>query len=368
MRPSQSVSPSCAIALDGGTTNTRARLLRGRQVAVTARRQIGVKDNLATGSSESARTGPEAAQASQAPHGHRSRLAEAVREVIDEVLGPSRKPAAPSGDDTLHPEFIVAAGMLSSEVGLLTVPHVSAPAGLEDVASALVMARLPGISALPFYFVPGIRTAESDGRDGWFQADVMRGEECETWGAYAELTSAGAIEPGRWLAFLWPGSHTKLIEVDGAGRIIRSHTSLAGELLDTVARHTLLAASLTSALPDHIDHDAAAAGARAVAGNGLGRAAFLVRIAQLTQNLDVFERASFWIGAVVESDVECLARHSILAPGRPVWVGGRQPLRSLYATWLGRRHSGTVTPVDDALADAASALGAIDIACRLTRG
>jgi 2-dehydro-3-deoxygalactonokinase len=337
-------------------------------VVTTARRPIGVKDNLGTGSSGAPPSDPEAALTSQARYGHGSRLAEAVRQVIDDVLGPLSEAAVPSGDDMPQPEFIVAAGMLSSEIGLLTVPHLSAPAGPQDAARALVMARLPAISTLPFYFVPGIRTVGSDGPDGWFQADVMRGEECETWGAYAELEAAGAIESGQWQAFLWPGSHTKLIEVDGAGRIVRSHTSLAGELLDAVARHTLLAASLPGALPDLIDHDAALAGARAVTTDGLGRAAFLIRIAQLTQTLNLVERAAFWIGAVIASDVESLARHSILAPERRVWVGGRQPLRSLYASWLGQRHSGTVTALEDTVADVASALGAIDIVSRLTRG
>jgi 2-dehydro-3-deoxygalactonokinase len=80
--------------------------------------------------------------------------------------------------------------------------------------------------------------------------------------------------------------------------------------------------------------------------------------------LEPIERASFWIGAVVADDVINLARHSILQAGRPVWVGGREPLRSLYAAWLSDRHSGTVTPLDDALAESASALGALEIASR----
>jgi 2-dehydro-3-deoxygalactonokinase len=227
-----------------------------------------------------------------------------------------------------------------------------------------MMTHIPEISELPIYFVPGIRTPGSNGLDGWFTADVMRGEECETWGAYTMLRQAGAFDSEGWQAFLWPGSHTKLVEVDSAGRITRSHTSLAGELLQVVATHTLLAASLPGELPDEVDRDAAEAGGRAVARDGLGRAAFLVRIAALTQALRPVERASFWIGAVVQSDIDSLARHSILAPGRPVWTGGREPLRSLYATWLGRRHLGMVAPLDSALADTASALGALEIVSR----
>ncbi len=171
--------------------------------------------------------------------------------------------------------------MLSSEVGLVAIPHLSAPAGLDDLARGVAVVSLPEVAEMPIYVVPGVRTPAGDGTDGWFEADVMRGEECETLGAYAALAARGRIEPGQWPVFLWPGSHTKLVEVDPSGRITRSHTTLAGELLQAAARHTLLAASLPEALPDDPDPDAAAAGARAVERDGLGRAAFLVRIAAL---------------------------------------------------------------------------------------
>jgi len=254
--------------------------------------------------------------------------------------------------------------MLSSELGLFSVPHVDAPADLADVAAGLAMIHIPEISELPIYFIPGIRTPASDGVDGWFAADVMRGEECETWGAYTTLRRTGQIEAGVPQAFLWPGSHTKLVEVDGEGRITRSHTTLAGELLQAVAKHTLLAASLPGELPDEVDRDAAEAGSRAVARDGLGRAAFLVRIAALTQALRATERASFWLGAVVQSDVDRLARHSVLAPGRPLWIGGREPLRSLYTASLARRHPGEVRALGDELAETASALGALEVLSR----
>ena len=254
--------------------------------------------------------------------------------------------------------------MLSSEVGLIAIPHVTAPAGLDDLARAAAFVELPEIDDRPILVVPGIRTPATEGRDGWFESDVMRGEECETFGARAALLAAGRIAPGEGSVFLWPGSHTKLVEVDAEGRIARSHTTLAGEMLQAVARHTLVAASLPEALPDEPDTDAAAAGARAAVRYGLGRAAFLVRIAALTETLDARARASFWIGAVVADDFEGLAGHPILEPGRPVFVGGREPLRSLYADGLARRHAGPVVALDDRLAEAASALGACAVAAR----
>lgn len=333
-----------AIALDGGTTNTRARLIRDGRIVAVARREIGVRDNVLGGSS-----------------GLRL-LSDAVRAVIAEVRA---SPAASTGADGTPAgvDRIVASGMLTSEVGLVAVPHVVAPASLADLSRAVVARTFPEIAAQPIHFVPGIRTPPADGEDGWMRADVMRGEECETYGALLEL-ARGAVpsqsEPG--LAFVWPGSHTKLVEVDGQGRIMRSQTSLAGEMSQAVGRHTLLAASLPAHWPDRLDCEAAEAGARAALEYGLQRAAFLVRIAALGGVMNADERAAFWIGVMTAEDVGHMVRDPIMATGRPVFVGGREPLRTWYARWLGRFHDGPVTPLDDELAEIASALGALAIA------
>ena len=71
--------------------------------------------------------------------------------------------------------------------------------------------------------------------------------------------------------------------------------------------------------------------------------------------------ALFWVGAVVADDVGHLARHPILARSPPVWVGGREPLRSLYARWLAGSLKGAVSPLDEGLSESASALGALAV-------
>ncbi|MGE3822447.1 MAG: 2-dehydro-3-deoxygalactonokinase, partial [Isosphaeraceae bacterium] len=287
------------VALDGGTTNTRARLLVDGQIVATARRSVGVRDSVL-----STRSSP---------------LGEAARDAIGEVL---------QHGGGVSPDAIVASGMLSSEVGLAAIPHVPAPAGIEELASAAREVTLSEISERPILFIPGVRTPAAPGVDGWAAADVMRGEECETFGA---LTMERLVGP---IVFLWPGSHTKLVEVDAAGRIARSTTSLAGEITSALAGHTLIAASLPDALPESPDPDAAAAGLRLGASEGLGRSAFLVRLAALGDVMTPERRGAFWVGAVVGGDAAHLARHPILSGGLPLVVGGREPLRGLYARAL----------------------------------
>ena len=331
------------IALDGGTSNTRARVIQDGRVVATARRTVGVRDSVLSDRSSG------------------TSLADAVREVIAEVVGPGGG-SAQGTTETPGPDLIVAAGMLSSEVGLLAVSHVLAPAGLRELADAVVSRTLPEVWPGPIHFVPGVRTAADAGPDGWMRADLMRGEECETMGALTELTRRGLVpQDEQGLVFVWPGSHTKLVEVDGQGRITQSQTTLAGELIQSVARHTLIAASLPVELPAVLDLESAETGWRTTQTDGLGRAAFLVRVAALMGKMRPDQLASFWIGAVVADDVNHLARHSILARRRPVWVGGREPLRSLYARWLAGLLKRTVCPLDEELSESASALGALAI-------
>jgi 2-dehydro-3-deoxygalactonokinase len=248
--------------------------------------------------------------------------------------------------------------MLSSEIGLEVVPHVMAPAGIDELARGAAVRELPDVAAWPILFVPGVRTPASEGIDGWADADVMRGEECETLGALSVRSIRGPA------AFVWPGSHTKLVEVDAEGRIVRSHTTLAGEMTAALARHTLIAASLPESLPEKPDPDAVAAGARLAQRDGIGRAAFLVRVAALEGAMPSEQRAAFWVGAVAADDAMRLARHTILRRQVPVFVGGREPQRALYAAMLEERLARPVTPLDDEEAESASAIGALEVARR----
>ncbi len=325
------LTPNDAIVLDGGTSNTRARLVRKGRVIATVRRSVGVRDTVLSNESQP--------------------VARAVRECIEEIC---------RQNGGALPQRVVASGMLSSEVGLASVPHVIAPAGIDELAHSVVSCDLPAVGERPIDLVPGVRTPPGSGRDGWAEADVMRGEECETLGAWLALPDA----QGRNAAFLWPGSHTKLVAVNASGQIVRSYTTLAGELTQALARHTLLAASLPEELPSEPDTEAFATGLRLVEDEGLGRMAFLVRVAALTSALGPSERAAFWVGAVIGDDVARIARHAVLAAPVPVWVGGRQPQRTLYSNALAMRHSGPVHALDDDLAERAPMLGALAIAER----
>ena len=76
----------------------------------------------------------------------------------------------------------------------MAVPHATAPAGLSELADAMVVRTIPEIGTWPIYFVPGVRTPAESGPDGWMRADLMRGEECETLGALSQLSRLNGLD------------------------------------------------------------------------------------------------------------------------------------------------------------------------------
>src|SRR6185503_3084862 len=102
--------------------------------------------------------------------GNNHALAAAVRNLVRETVeaGPPGTPRAAS---------IAASGMITSPQGLHEVPHLAAPAGLDELAAAAEGIALTDISPLPFLFVPGVKTLKRPGVSGLASRDLMRGEE-----------------------------------------------------------------------------------------------------------------------------------------------------------------------------------------------
>lgn len=76
--------------------------------------------------------------------------------------------------------------------------------------------------------VPGVKTEGETIAD----ADMMRGEETELIGLMEHLERAAV--------YVLPGSHSKLIHVDAAGRIVDFTTMLTGEMIAALSQNTIL--------------------------------------------------------------------------------------------------------------------------------
>jgi 2-dehydro-3-deoxygalactonokinase len=322
------------LAIDGGTTNTRARLFRGETLIAVAARAVGVR-NVAIG-------------------GTKDPLLRAVADCVAEATAAAG--VAPAGID-----LACASGMLTSNVGLREVAHVAAPAGIDDLARHVVVEAFPEIFNLAIHLVPGVKTAPSTpGPSDLSQVDILRGEESETFGILSPTGRRGPIH------LLLPGSHTKLVCVDAADRIAASYTTIAGEVMQALAEHTILSGSIAWPPPLPPDWSAVDRGADFAARWGLLRGAFAVRLSDVVLREVPAARTWFFVGVVVAADVEELTRASFWSGTTSVLVGGREPLRSVYARLLARRGHGAIQCLDAATVETAAARGALAIATRST--
>lgn len=297
------------ICVDGGTTRTRAIVLRAGRVVGVVRVDAGARDT--------------------ARSGGRRALARGVRRAL---AGASRI-AARSGDG--GPLAIVAAGMIGSTEGLAEVPHVPAPAGAAELAGGARLRRVAG-ARVPVLFVPGVRSGPSRVTPlSVGAADVVRGEETIALGLAAGPRAP--LRAGGLLVSL--GSHWKAIRLDRRGRVAGSVSALSGELLAAVAEGTVLAAALPPRPPSRLARRFFAAGARLGARAGLPRALYAARLLAQRGPGDAAARYAFVLGALVEASwpvlgrVVARARGPVVLVGAPAFVAAIAPRVRRAARW-----------------------------------
>lgn len=322
-RSVEGMSPrGCYLVIDGGTSRTRVRTLCDGRIVHDISEAVGARDVAREGS-------PRPLQAS-------------IRRLI----------AAAQEDAGRSAQAVVCSGMMTSDVGLVEIPHQSAPISLDDLALKLVRRDLPSVSALPTYFVPGVKTVgEARSWDGLAAFDSMRGEEVEV----AGLLRAAHIEPPT--AFLHCGSHHKLIIVGEGDVIERSVTALTGELLAAIRESTVLASSLTPLDEVRIDRAAVAAGMRLVREHGFARAAFLVRAGGMLAGFRPNEVTCFLLGGLAALDEQCLENAMPAGVELVIYGGGLFP--RVLADTLAKESRSGVRVLGSVVSDQAAAIGAV---------
>jgi 2-dehydro-3-deoxygalactonokinase len=281
-----------AIYVDLGTTSTRVWLMRGSAILTRARKPFGVSDTARDGSNK--------------------RIRAALKESIEDVLNQTN-------DTYCQPACIVAAGMISSPQGLVELPHVSAPAGIRELAAGARWFEFPEITELPILLVPGVRTGPvAVTPSALAECDVMRGEETLCLG----LSALGVISSESVVLNL--GSHWKAIRLNAEGRIQSSITSLSGELIRAAQTQTVLAGAVSSDWPEEFDHEWLAAGMAQQRRSGLARALFCVRLLALANEGTAADRFSFLVGAFIADDLDALMAQGILTANTQVAISGNQ--------------------------------------------
>jgi 2-dehydro-3-deoxygalactonokinase len=206
---------------------------------------------------------------------------------------------------------LLMAGMVGSNRGWAEAPYVPCPAGLPELAASLKWME-PDRCAI----VPGVCFSEGKA------ADVMRGEEAQILGAYAEGLTAGDA------TICHPGTHNKWITLED-GRIARFRTVMTGETFNLFREHSILSDLLaTEARPGPAFSEGAR---RGLEGAALTADLFSVRARVLLGKSPREDAASYASGLLIGADV----RTGVATAGSgPIVVMGRPDLTALYAAAL----------------------------------
>lgn len=220
-------------------------------------------------------------------------------------------------------ELIVMAGMIGSRNGWREVPYVACPAGLDEIAAGMRSVDASGLPGRRIFIAPGLSHRPAAGAP-----EVMRGEETQLLGLFAELPGAGPH------TVCLPGTHSKWATV-GAGHISAFHTAMTGELYAVLKQHSLLGALMDPEAGGATDEDTPAfeLGVRTSAdAGGLLNHLFSVRTRGLFGELTAARLPSYLSGLLIGHEL-----HGLLGSAQQVHLVGSEALVQRYRRALALR-------------------------------
>lgn len=285
------------VTIDCGTTNSRAYVVDDRGVILgKAAKTVGVKDTATTGSRDTLRAG------------------------LKEIVHAAVTQAGLSFDEI---SAILSSGMITSEIGLMEIPHLEAPCDGAGLAALITKVEDTGIAPIeiPVYFVRGIKNrmdvAERSATGVVGELDFMRGEETQVMG----LLERPDLPLPATIVIL--SSHTKFIPVDEAGRILGSLTTMSGQVYDAVKNHTFVGKSVEKG-PDSKEKPAGYFDA-AVVDNafawvnqvGLVRSLMFPRFLDVLLDTSWYERHLFFEAMIAADDMQAISQLNMLGDSSP---------------------------------------------------
>lgn len=261
--------------VDMGTTNTRLTIVDpSGKVHDSVKGEFGVKDRAATG--------------------NREILIKGLNQLLTEA-------ARNKGILLSQIDCMLCSGMITSEIGLIDIPHRIAPVDANDLAAHAQEVSMPEILPAPIIFIPGVKNkVEHPSVDSLEEMDFMRGEETQVFGA---IELYGVEVP---VTFMFLSSHTKLVDIDENHRITRSFTTLSGQIFNAFRFQSLLASSIPEKDPTSVHEEGLFRGVKSGLRNGNLRAALMVRFMDTLIQTSPEERLSFLEGIIIASDIQAI--------------------------------------------------------------
>ena len=294
------------ITIDTGTTNTRMMLWQNSKKLSEYKASVGVRDTSIEGNNQ--------------------KLKNAIRQGFQTLL--SQNNLQEQDIDT-----VLASGMITSEVGLCEIPHLTAPVSVDALAAGIQPVLLPDVFSKPISFIPGIKnTNKTVTLENFERMDIMRGEETEA------VSVMGSLNAPHGCIVVLPGSHSKFVHIDDKGQITGCLTSMAGELLSVLTCNTILADSVQKhfTLPEEYNREAVHLGYQTAKDIGVTRAAFSGRILNRFGGADYVYLSNYLMGVALSGDAQALKSSSALSatPQTSIVICGKDPLRQALADIL----------------------------------
>lgn len=300
------------ICIDVGTTNTRINLVENGKIIDTLHFNVGARFSIE----------------------NKNLLKETVKKGIEEIL-------EKNGKREEGITKILASGMITSEYGLVNLPHITIPAGIGELNASMYETVLSDISKIPFVFIRGVRTD----CEALEHSDMMRGEETELMGVYK----------GKGF-YVFPGSHSKIIKVDSNGKIVDFKTNLTGEMISALSQNTILKNSV-NLKNDRVNKEYLIKGFEYSQKFGINEALFKVRILGNLFNKSSVQLYSFYMGVVLSDEIVSILKEN---PERIV-IGGKKQIKIPMEILLNEFSHSEVILVSDLDVNSSSVLGAIKI-------
>jgi 2-dehydro-3-deoxygalactonokinase len=234
-------------------------------------------------------------------------------------------------------EHVLMCGMIGSRQGWVEAGYLACPAGLSDLANAVMHVPFAGATVR---LVPGVKGADEAG-----VPEVMRGEETAAMGMLDGCAGSCLV--------CFPGTHSKWIQLSNH-TIAGFATWMTGEVYSALRRCTILQRTMSS--DTAIDHAAFQDGvARSADSAGLLHHLFGVRTLALMGQLKEEMSASYLSGLLIGHEVR-----AAMPRAARVHLVGAAMLCALYAQAI--EACGGAAQVED---EDAAALGLAAIGRRL---
>lgn len=273
------------ITIDCGTTNSRVYVVdESGKVYAKATKKVGVRNTSMTGSRDCLRDG--------------------LRETVDKAIALAQEQAGIAPDEI---KAILSSGMITSEIGLMELPHLMAPCDVDRLAANIekVDVKLTEYD-IPVYFVRGIKNtmpAEIPDPFAWVgNADFMRGEETQIAGLLAQ-----GFEGPATVTVL--SSHTKFIPVDAKGSILGSLTTTSGQVREAILKETFVGKSvekrdsLDEKPEGYFDENVVMQATRWIQQAGIVRCMMLPRFLDVLLETKWYERELFFDALIAAEDM-----------------------------------------------------------------